>query len=110
MIDETPTSFLDTAKLNLGGLFMALEKSVKSEIIKKYATKEGDTGSPEVQVAVLTKRIQELTAHLQNHPNDKHSRRGLIILVNKRRSLLAYLKDVSLGRYTQLITSLNLRK
>lgn len=87
-----------------------LEKKEKAAIIQKHAIKENDTGSPEVQVALLTKRIRDLTAHLQKHPNDKHSRRGLIVMVNKRRSLLNYLKRVSLDRYANLIAELNLRK
>ena len=89
---------------------MALEKNTKSEIIKKYAVKEGDTGSPEVQVAILTAQIKALSAHLQLHPNDKHSRRGLTVMVSKRKALLSYLSEVSMDRYSKLIAALELRK
>jgi len=82
----------------------------KKEIIAKYAIKEGDTGSPEVQVAVLTARIQELTEHLKQNPKDHHSRRGLLKMVGQRRGLLAYLKDKDIERYRSLIERLGLRK
>lgn len=82
----------------------------KQEIIKKYATKEGDTGSPEVQVAVLTARIEELTAHLKAHPLDHHSRRGMYKMIGKRRGLLDYLKKVDIERYRTLIEKLGIRK
>ena len=82
----------------------------KSEIIKTYARHEGDTGSPEVQVAVLTARIQELTEHLKDNPKDHHSRRGLLKMVGKRRNLLGYLKNVDIERYRSLIERLGLRK
>lgn len=81
-----------------------------SEIVKQFATKEGDTGSPEVQVAVLTARIKHLTEHLKSHKQDKHSRRGLIGMVNNRRSLLDYLKRNDVSRYQTLIEKLGLRK
>ena len=82
----------------------------KQAIMKEYARTEGDTGSPEVQVAVLTARIAELTAHLKEHPKDHHSRRGLLKLVGRRRRLLAYLKNIDIERYRSLIERLGLRK
>ena len=82
----------------------------KDAIIKEYATHEGDTGSPEVQVAILTKRINDLTEHLKDHMKDHHSRRGLLKMVGKRRNLLNYLKEKDIERYRSLISSLNLRK
>jgi small subunit ribosomal protein S15 len=82
----------------------------KTEIIKDNARAEGDTGSPEVQVAILTERIVNLTEHFKTHAKDNHSRRGLLMLVNKRRSLLDFLKREDVGRYTALITKLGLRK
>ena len=78
--------------------------------MKEYARTEGDTGSPEVQVAVLTARIQELTEHLQSNHKDHHSRRGLLKMVGQRRGLLAYLKKIDIERYRALIDSLGLRK
>lgn len=89
---------------------MALTKEVKEEIVKKYARCEGDTGSPEVQIAIMTEQINTLTEHLKVHKNDNHSRRGLLVLVGKRRGLLDYLKRISLERYTKTITDLNIRK
>lgn len=85
-------------------------KERKIEIIEKFATHEGETGSPEVQVALLTERINELNGHLQIHKKDHHSRRGLLKMVGQRRSLLRYLKAKDLGRYNTLIQSLGLRK
>lgn len=85
-------------------------KERKIEIIEKFATHEGNTGSPEVQVALLTERINELNGHLQIHKKDHHSRRGLLKMVGQRRSLLRYLKAKDLGRYNTLIQSLGLRK
>ena len=82
----------------------------KQAIIKQYATKEGDTGSPEVQVAVLTARIEELTAHLKDHPLDHHSRRGMYKMIGKRRGLLDYLKREDIERYRSLIEKLGIRK
>lgn len=87
-----------------------MDKEMKSNLIKEYAQKEGDTGSPEVQVALLTARINHLTAHLKDHPNDHHSRRGLLMMVGKRRNLLDYLSEVDINRYRTLISRLNLRK
>ena len=87
-----------------------IAKDVKSNIIKESATHEGDTGSPEVQVAVLTHRINELNEHLKKNPKDFHSRRGLLKMVGQRRNLLAYLRDKDIERYRSLISRLGLRK
>ena len=87
-----------------------ITKEKKQAIINEYAVKPGDTGSPEVQVAVLTARIQELTEHLQENPKDHHSRRGLLKMVGKRRNLLGYLKNKDIERYRSLIERLGLRK
>lgn len=89
---------------------MALLKIDKEQIVKKFRTSELDTGSSEVQVALLTGRIQELTEHFKSHKNDKHSQRGLVKLVNRRRKLLAYLKKTDSTRYAKLIQELGLRK
>ena len=82
----------------------------KQEIIAKYATKEGDTGSPEVQIALLTERINHLNEHLKVHKQDNHSRRGLLKMVGKRRALLDYLKAKDIERYRSVIAALELRK
>jgi len=87
-----------------------LTKEEKTEIIESFATLPGDTGSPEVQVALLTQRINQLTEHLKVHKHDEHSRRGLLKLVGQRRRQLAYLQRVSPERYRQLIQRLGLRK
>ena len=87
-----------------------LTKEKKQEIIKEYAIKEGDTGSPEVQIAILTARIQELTEHLKANPKDHHSRRGLLKMVGQRRNLLKYLRETDIERYRTLISRLGLRK
>lgn len=87
-----------------------ITKEMKLQIMKEYATKEGDTGSPEVQIAVLTYRINDLNEHLKVHKKDHHSRRGLLKMVGQRRNLLAYLKDNDLERYRTLIARLGLRK
>lgn len=87
-----------------------MKKDVKAEIIKEYAVKEGDTGSPEVQVALLTYRINELTDHLKTHKKDHHSRRGLLKMVGHRRNLLAYLHKNDVERYRSLIARLGLRR
>ncbi len=89
---------------------MALDKTVKSSIIEEYETHEGDTGSPEVQVALLTHRINNLTEHLKVHKKDHHSRRGLLKMVGKRRRLLDYLKKKDIERYRALIEKLGLRR
>ena len=82
----------------------------KQAIIAEYALKEGDTGSPEVQIAVLTKRINDLTEHLKNHKKDHHSRRGLFKMIGNRRSLLNYLTKVDIERYRSIIERLGIRK
>ena len=87
-----------------------ITKEKKLEIIEEFKTKEGDTGSPEVQIAVLTHRINELNDHLKTHKKDHHSRRGLLKMVGKRRNLLGYLKKKDLQRYRDLIAKLGLRK
>lgn len=89
---------------------MSITPEKKQELIKKFARTEGDVGSPEVQVALLTERIVNLTEHFKSHKQDKHSRRGLIALVNRRRKLLAYVKGQEVARYTALIKELGLRK
>ncbi len=89
---------------------MALNKDRIKEIVVEYQLKEGDTGSPEVQVALLTEEINLLNEHLKLHKHDYHSRRGLLMKVGKRRSLLDYLKSVSLERYVELIKKLGLRR
>jgi small subunit ribosomal protein S15 len=87
-----------------------LDAAVKSTIIAEYGLKEGDTGSPEVQVAMLTQRIKDLTEHLREHQHDHHSRRGLLLLVGQRRRLLRYLADIDISRYRSLIERLGLRR
>ena len=87
-----------------------IAKETKQAIIKEYARTEGDTGSPEVQVAILTYRIKELTEHLKTNHKDHHSRRGLLKMVGKRRGLLDYLKKVDIERYRTLIEQLGIRK
>ncbi|KGD98269.1 MULTISPECIES: 30S ribosomal protein S15 [Rhizobium/Agrobacterium group] len=89
---------------------MSITAERKAELIKEYATSEGDTGSPEVQVAILTERINNLTEHFKDHKKDNHSRRGLLTLVSSRRSLLDYLKKKDEARYTKLIGSLGIRR
>ena len=89
---------------------MTITAEKKQELIKKFGQTEGDTGSPEVQVAVLTERIVNLTEHFKDHHKDNHSRRGLLMMVNKRRSLLDYLRKKDVERYAKLIKDLGLRK
>ena len=89
---------------------MSLSSAAKAEIIAEHARGEADTGSPEVQVALLSKRIAELTEHFGEHKKDHHSRQGLLKMVNKRRKLLDYLKDKDQDRYRELITRLGLRR
>ena len=89
---------------------MALTKDRKTELIGSYSTHEGDTGSPEVQVAILSERISYLTEHFKSHAKDHHSRRGLLMLVGRRRRLLDYLKTKDATRYADLIKRLNIRK
>lgn len=87
-----------------------ISKEKKTEVINAFAKHEGDTGSPEVQVAVLTTRINELNEHLQMHKKDHHSRRGLLKMVGKRRNLLNYLKNNDITRYREVVAKLGLRK
>ena len=89
---------------------MSITAERKAALIQEHARHEGDTGSPEVQVAILTERIANLTEHFKSHAKDNHSRRGLLMLVNTRRSLLDYLKKIDASRYTALIAKLGLRK
>lgn len=89
---------------------MALDPAIKTQIIEEYATKKGDTGSPEVQIAVLSRRISDLTEHLKEHKHDHHTRRGLLLLVGRRRRLLGYLQQVDIERYRALIERLGLRR
>ncbi|MDO4913066.1 MAG: 30S ribosomal protein S15 [Bifidobacteriaceae bacterium] len=89
---------------------MALTADEKQAIITEYATHEGDTGSPEVQIALLSKRISDLTEHLKQHKHDHHSRRGLLLMVGDRRRLLDYLKRVDINRYRSIIERLGLRR
>ena len=89
---------------------MSITAERKQALIKEHAQQKGDTGSPEVQVAILTERINNLTQHFKSHAKDNHSRRGLLMLVNKRRSLLDYLRRKDETRYTDLIAKLGLRK
>ena len=89
---------------------MSITPELKAQLMKEYATKEGDTGSPEVQVAILTSRISTLTEHFKTHKKDHHSRRGLLRLVSQRKKLLAYIKNNDLSAYANLISRLGLRK
>ena len=87
-----------------------MTKERKQEIIATYKREENDTGSPEVQIALLTERISELTEHLKSHKNDNHSRRGLLKMIGKRRNLLNYLAEKDINRYREIVKKLNLRK
>ena len=87
-----------------------MDKLQKQEIIAKYGRKEGDTGSPEVQIAILTRRINDLTEHLKTNKNDHHSRRGLLKMVGRRRNLLGYLQKNDIERYRAIVAKLGLRK
>jgi small subunit ribosomal protein S15 len=89
---------------------MSITAERKQDVIKEHARDKNDTGSPEVQIAILTSRIQTLTDHFKSHAKDNHSRRGLLMMVNKRRSLLDYLRGEDAQRYTDLIAKLGLRK
>jgi small subunit ribosomal protein S15 len=89
---------------------MSITAERKQELIREYATKQADTGSPEVQVAILSERIKNLTEHLKTHNKDFHSRRGLLVMVGQRRRMLDYLKGIDEPRYDQLITRLGLRR
>ena len=89
---------------------MSLDTATKKQIIAEHGSAEGDTGSPEVQVAMLSRRISDLTEHLKEHKHDHHSRRGLFLLVGQRRRLLGYLQDIDINRYRSLIERLGLRR
>ena len=89
---------------------MGLSVEVTKAIVEEYGTKPGDTGSPEVQVALLSQRIKDLTEHLKEHKHDHHSRRGLLLLVGRRRRLLGYLQSLDINRYRALIEKLGLRR
>lgn len=89
---------------------MSLTREVKEQIVLDYRLKEGDTGSPQVQVALLTRRINDLTEHFKTHKKDNHSRRGLLKMVSQRRSMLDYLKRIDIEQYHELIGRLNLRR
>ncbi|MFQ5467776.1 MAG: 30S ribosomal protein S15 [Kiloniellaceae bacterium] len=89
---------------------MSITAERKGELVREYAMKEGDTGSPEVQVAILSERIKNLTSHLQTHKKDFHSRRGLLVMVGQRRRLLDYVKGKEVARYEGLIKRLGLRR
>ena len=104
------THSLDTGKYFERWKHIMMRKEEKTAIIEQYATHPGDTGSPEVQIAVLTSRINELTEHLRVHKHDNHSRRGLLMMVGKRRSLLDYLAKKDINRYRAIVAKLGLRK
>ncbi len=89
---------------------MPLDTAVKKQIMTDYATAEGDTGSPEVQIAMLTQRIRDLTEHSRQHKHDHHSRRGLLLLVGRRKRMLRYLEATDITRYRELIKRLGLRR
>ena len=89
---------------------MPLDKQLKAQVISDYATKDGDTGSAEVQIAILQNRILQITDHLRTHTKDFHSRRGLLLLVGKRRRLESYLRDRDIAKYRELIGKLNIRE
>lgn len=89
---------------------MPLDKQIKLDVVKEYATKEGDTGSTEVQIALLQSRIQQITEHLRTHRKDFHSRRGLLLMVGRRRRLEAYLRATDINKYRELIKQLGIRE
>ena len=107
---ETPTSAWYLVRLKIKEEIIMISKEKKAAIIEEFGRKAGDTGSPEVQIAVLTERIQELTEHLKSNPKDHHSRRGLLKMVGQRRGLLDYLKEKDIERYRSLIERLGIRK
>jgi len=110
-IGEAPTLFLAAGDHRIKEVkLMALDTTKKKEIITHYQKHENDTGSPEVQIAILTERINHLTEHLQVHHKDHHSRRGLLKMVGQRRGLLNYLRDNDIERYRQVIEALGLRR
>jgi len=104
-----PTGYMAYGDLTIGGAYN-MEKARKQEIMQQFARTEGDTGSPEVQIALLTERIKELTEHLKVHKKDHHSRRGLLMMVGQRKGLLSYLKKQDIERYRVIIAKLGIRK
>jgi small subunit ribosomal protein S15 len=106
---KTPKFKPGLRRKQIGGVKM-ISKEMKAEIIEKYKRDEKDTGSPEVQIALLTTRINELTEHLKVHKKDNHSRRGLLKMVGKRRNLLNYLAKKDINRYREIVKELGLRK
>jgi small subunit ribosomal protein S15 len=108
-LDDIP-AFGDPVSSHKKDRTMSITAERKAALIKDFATAEGDTGSPEVQVAILTERINNLTGHFKDHKKDNHSRRGLLTMVSSRRSLLDYLKKKNEARYTKLIASLGIRR
>lgn len=107
---QGPRKFVVNFRGALGGNGVTLAKETKHEIMSKFKRHEGDTGSPEVQIALLTQRITELTEHLTAHKKDMHSRRGLLKMVGQRRQLLAYISRTDVERYRQIVDSLGLRR
>ncbi len=103
-------AIVDLMQIKREEIIMALNAERKAEIVKEYQTVDGDTGSPEVQVALLTANIEQLQGHFKSHKHDHHSRRGLIRMVNQRRKLLDYLKRKNVARYAELIKRLGLRR
>ncbi len=109
-VEDSPTRRSVPGEFMKGGSYIMMLKDQKTAIIEANRTHEGDTGSPEVQVAILTERIAQLTEHLKQHPQDNHSRRGLYKMIGKRRSLLDYLMKKDIERYRTLIAKLGIRK
>jgi small subunit ribosomal protein S15 len=109
LLDDIP-AFGGSGSPFMKGHTMSITAERKAALMKEYATVEGDTGSPEVQVAILTERINNLTGHFKEHKKDNHSRRGLLTLVSSRRSLLDYLKKKDESRYSKLIAALGIRR
>ena len=105
-----PTAWSQGIEFSERGIINMITKEVKTAVINDNATHEGDTGSPEVQIAILSQRIRELTEHLKKHPNDDHSRLGMYKMVGKRRRLLDYLAKKDIERYRAIIAKLNIRK
>jgi small subunit ribosomal protein S15 len=103
---DRPTTYVATGEIKEE----RMDKARKSEIISTFGLHEGDTGSPEVQIAILTERINHLTEHLKEHKNDHHSRRGLLMMVGQRRGILDYLASIDIERYRIIISKLNIRK
>lgn len=110
VVSDTPTPTRQKRIIRKGDYKTMITKEKKAEIVSEYAAKAGDTGSPEVQIAILTARINDLNEHLKTHAKDHHSRRGLLKMVGKRRNLLNYLKEADIERYRTLINRLGLRK